>query len=106
MNVADLAKRALTKYGKAATISWPGDGASLVSDAGDVSQRILFVPGKRETQIVGGVPVIRTNAIMSGVKRNPVGATITFKAQTYTVAVSDDLGDDPLAYAAHKLVLV
>lgn len=101
-----LALEALRRHGRAATVTWPGDGASLVTEAQDVSEKVTLLPGKRETQIAGGVPVVLLNAVMSPVKRNPVGATVTLGNASYRIVSSDDLGEAPDAIAAHRLVLV
>lgn len=105
-NGVALAKRNLAKHGKPATITWVGEEASAVRDAVDVSSKVTLLPGKRETRIEGNIPVIVTHAVMSPVKRNPLGATITQGKNTYRVVAADDLGSAPNAVAAHRLVLV
>jgi Tfp pilus assembly protein PilV len=101
-----LANAALAKHGKAATITWAGKGATAVRAASDESEKVKLFTGKRETRIAGDRVTVITNAIMSAVSRNPVGAKITQGGNTYTVIASDDLGQAPDGIAAHKLVLM
>lgn len=101
-----LAKDALARFGKPATITWPGAGASLVEDEGDQTERVIFYAGKRSTQVVGTQVITTVDALMSPVVRNPVGGTITQGLQTYRVLSSDDMGQTPDAIALHRLVVL
>jgi hypothetical protein len=102
----DLARRSLAKYGQSVTVTWPGLGGTATRRAVSVTETILAVPGKRDTQIVNGAPVAILHALLAPLSRNPVGATVAIGAAEYKVIASDDLGQAPDAIAAHKVLLV
>lgn len=101
----EQAKRSLARFGKKATVTWPGTGATVTRPATSETQSVTLVTGKRTSQIVDGKSIVTTAALLSPVKRNPIGATVTVGAAAYKIIASDDLGQAPSDIAAHRVVL-